>query len=143
MSPDMLPVTQVSQVIIHATAPAFLLGAVAAFVAVLITRMNRVVDRTILLSELDDNAAHTGLKSDIPMLKLRAMLLNNAIFWAVASAIAVSILVMLAFISALFNVRHEPGVAFLFIVSLAMFTLSLVHLAREVRVAVRELDHYR
>jgi uncharacterized membrane protein YgcG len=143
MFPAMLPVDQVSQVIIHATAPAFLLGAVAAFVAVLITRMNRVVDRAIVLSELDDNAANASLKSDISMLKLRAALLNNAIFWAVASAIAVSILVMLAFLSALFNVRHEPGVALLFIVSLAMFTLSLVHLAREVRVAVLELDHFR
>jgi uncharacterized membrane protein YGL010W len=105
--------------------------------------MNRVVDRAIVLSELDDNAANASLKSDISMLKLRAALLNNAIFWAVASAIAVSILVMLAFLSALFNVRHEPGVALLFIVSLAMFTLSLVHLAREVRVAVLELDHFR
>lgn len=139
----MLPVDQVSQVIIHATAPAFLLGAVAAFVAVLITRMNRVVDRAILLTELDDNAANASLKSDIPLLKRRAALLNDAIFWAVASAIAVSILVMVAFLSALFGFRHEPGVAMLFIVSLVMFTLALVDLAREVRVAVRELDHYR
>lgn len=139
----MLPVDQVSQVIIHATAPAFLLGAVAAFVAVLITRMNRVVDRAMLLSELDDNAANAGLKSDIPFLKLRAVLLSNAIFWAVASAISVSILVMLAFLSALFGFRHEPGVAILFVFSLALFTLALVNLAREVRVAVRELDHYR
>lgn len=139
----MLPVDQVSQVIIHATAPAFLLGAVAAFVAVLITRMNRVVDRAILLTELDDNAANASLKSDIPLLKRRVALLNDAIFWAVASAIAVSILVMVAFLSALFGFRHEPGVAMLFIVSLVMFTLALVDLAREVRVAVRELDHYR
>jgi hypothetical protein len=139
----MLPVDQVSQVIIHSTAPAFLLGAVAAFVAVLITRMNRAVDRAIQLAELDDNAANVGLKSDIPLLKRRAALLNSAIFWAVASAIAVSILVMLAFISALLGFRHEPGVALLFIVSLVMFTLSLVFLAREVRVALGELAHYK
>lgn len=138
----MLPVDQVSQVIIHATAPAFLLGAVAAFVAVLITRMNRVVDRAVLLAELDDNAANAGLKSDIPLLKRRAGLLNNAIFWAVASAISVSVLVMLAFLSALFGFRHEPGVALLFIVSLVMFTLALVYLAREVRTAFNELKHY-
>jgi magnesium-transporting ATPase (P-type) len=139
----MLPVDQVSQVIIHSTAPAFLLGAVAAFVAVLITRMNRAVDRAMLLAELDDNAANVGLKSDIPVLKRRAALLNSAIFWAVLSAIAVCILVMLAFISALLGFRHEPGVALLFIVSLVMFMLSLVFLAREVRVALGELGHYK
>jgi uncharacterized membrane protein YgcG len=142
MSPDALPVAQVSQVIVHATAPAFLLGAVAAFVAVLITRMNRVVDRAILIAELADVAANSRLKSDIPLLKQRAVLLNAAIFWSVASAISVSILVMLAFVSALLGYRHEPGVAVLFIISLFMFTLSLVFLAREVRVSLTELGHY-
>jgi hypothetical protein len=38
--------TQLSQVIAQVTAPAFLLGAVAAFISVLISRMNRIsIDR--------------------------------------------------------------------------------------------------
>jgi hypothetical protein len=36
--------TQLPQVIAQATAPAFLLGAVAAFISVLISRMNRITD---------------------------------------------------------------------------------------------------
>jgi hypothetical protein len=37
--------TQLSQVISQVTAPAFLLGAVAAFISLLIARLNRVIDR--------------------------------------------------------------------------------------------------
>jgi hypothetical protein len=33
-------------VISHATAPAFLLGAIAGFVSVLMTRMNNIIDRS-------------------------------------------------------------------------------------------------
>jgi hypothetical protein len=40
---------QVSRVISEAIAPAFLLGAVAAFISLLITRMNRIVDRVNIM----------------------------------------------------------------------------------------------
>jgi hypothetical protein len=47
-----------------------------------------------------------------------------------------------AFVSALFGVRHEYGVAVLFISALACFTLSLIELAREIRVALHEFDYF-
>ena len=76
--------TQLSQVIGQVTAPAFLLGAVAAFVSVLISRMNRIIDRLQALNEIgDDNPRKTQLKSDIPRLKRRAALLNKSILFAI------------------------------------------------------------
>jgi hypothetical protein len=48
MLSDTPSVTQLSQVIGQVTAPAFLLGAVAAFTSVLISRMNRIIDRSRL-----------------------------------------------------------------------------------------------
>jgi hypothetical protein len=39
-------VSELSQVITQAIAPAFLLGALAAFISLLILRMNRVIDRS-------------------------------------------------------------------------------------------------
>ena len=45
MTVEAVPTTQLSQVIAQATAPSFLLGAVSGFVAVLIGRMNGVLDR--------------------------------------------------------------------------------------------------
>jgi Protein of unknown function (DUF2721) len=71
-------VAQLSQVISQVTAPAFLLGAVAAFISVLISRMNRIIDRSQALNAIaDDDKAKAALKSDIPRLKRRATLLTK------------------------------------------------------------------
>ena len=73
MLSDTQSVTQLSQVIGQVTAPAFLLGAVAAFTSVLISRMNRIIDRSQALNAIrDDDASKAHLKSDIPRLKRRA-----------------------------------------------------------------------
>jgi hypothetical protein len=45
-------------------------------------------------------------------------------------------------LTAFYNLRHEYGVAVLFILALAFFTMALVNLARETRVALHEYDHF-
>ena len=82
---------QLSQVISHATAPAFLLGAVAGFVSILIARMSGIIDRVRSLNMIsDDDAARAHLKADIPRLKHRARLMNDAINAAKAEAMKAS-----------------------------------------------------
>ena len=144
MLPDTPSVTQLSQVITQITAPSFLLGAVAAFISVLVARMNRIIDRSQALNAIDDDdTSKARLKTDIPRLKRRAMLLNKAILFSTLSAIVTSLLVIVAFVCAFYNLQHEYGVAVLFIVALTFFTLSLVNLAREARIGLHEFDHYR
>ena len=136
-------VNQLSQVISQAAAPAFLLGALAAFIAVLISRLNRIIDRTIILNGIPaDDAVKSRLKADLPRLMRRAAMMNRAILWAVIGSIAVTVLVIVAFASAFFEVQHERGVAILFMISLGAFTISLIDFAREVRIALSEFDHY-
>jgi hypothetical protein len=136
-------VSQLSEVISQAAAPAFLLGALAAFIAVLTSRLNRIVDRTVILNGIpDDDTVRRRLKADLPRLMRRAVMMNRAIFWAVIGSIAVTVLVIVAFASAFFQVQHERGVAILFMVALGAFTISLVDFAREVRIALSEFDHY-
>ena len=143
MLSDTPSVTQLSQVIGQVTAPAFLLGAVAAFTSVLISRMNRIIDRSQTLNAIrDDDASKAHLKSDIPRLKRRAALLNSAILFSTISAIITSLLVIVAFVCAFYNMQHEYAVAVLFVVALGFFTVSLVYLAREARIALNEADHY-
>ena len=137
-------VTHLAQVITQVTAPSFLLGAVASFTSVLIARMNRIIDRSQILNAIgDDETPRARLKTDIPRLKLRAELLNKAILFSTISAIITSILVIVAFVSAYLNIAHEYGVGLLFIFALVFFTASLVNLARETRIALHEMDHYR
>jgi len=143
MIPDTPSVSQLSHVISQAAAPAFLLGALAAFIAVLINRLNRIVDRTVVLNGiLDDDAARSRLKADLPRLMRRAAMMNRAIFWAVVASIAVTLLVIVAFLTAFFQLQHERGVAIFFIISLGAFTISLIDFAREVRIALTEYDHH-
>ena len=141
---DTPTVTQLSQVITQVTAPAFLLGAVASFTSVLIARMNRIIDRSQTLNAIgDDDVSRAHLKLDIPRLKRRAVLLNKSILFATFAAITTSVLVVIAFVCAYFNIAHEYGVGALFVLALAFFTASLVNLARETRIALHELDHHR
>ena len=143
MLPDTPTVSQLSHVISQAAAPAFLLGALAAFIAVLIGRLNRIIDRTIYLNGIpDEDTPKSRLKADLPRLIRRAAMLNRAIFWSVMGSISISILIIVAFVSAFFQIQHERGVALLFIVSVAAFTVSLVDFAREVRIALSEFDHH-
>jgi hypothetical protein len=110
---------------------------------VLITRSNRIIDRTIFLNGIpDEDVARNRLKADLPRLVRRVTMLNRAIFWAVIGSIAVTVLVIVAFISAFFQIQHERGVAIFFMIALTAFTVSLVDFAREVRIALSEYDHY-
>jgi uncharacterized membrane protein YgcG len=140
---DTPSVSQLSQVISQAIAPAFILGALAAFISLLILRMNRVVDRSQALNAIGSaDGARAHLKSDLPRLKQRSVLLNNAILFASISAIFATLLVMVAFVSAFFGIQHERGIAVLFIVTLSFLAASLVNLARETRIALHEFDYY-
>lgn len=72
----------------------------------------------------------------------RAAMLNRAIFWTVVASIALTILVIVAFVTAFFQLQHERGVAIFFMISLGAFTISLFDFAREVRIALSEFDHH-
>ena len=143
MFTDTPSVTQLSQVISQSAAPAFLLGALGAFIAILISRLNRIVDRTMTLNGIpDDDTVRCRLKVDLPRLMQRAAMMNRAIFWAVIASISVTLLVIVAFVTAFFQIQHERGVAIFFTISLGAFAISLVDFAREVRIALSEYDHY-
>ncbi|MBW7966794.1 DUF2721 domain-containing protein [Bradyrhizobium sp. BR 10261] len=108
MLPIVTPsVNQLNGIIAAVAAPAFLLGAVAAFISVLVSGINRVVDRAQFLhvvSDGDDSKSY--LKADLSRLQRRAVLLNRALFCGIPSAIFTA-LIIVAFISATFRVAHS------------------------------------
>jgi hypothetical protein len=118
-------------------------GRTGGFIAILVSRLNRIVDRTVVLNGIpDDDAARARLKTDLPRLMRRAAMMNRAIFWAVVASLALTVLVIVAFVTALLQVQHERGVAIFFLISLGAFTISLIDFAREVRIALSEFDHH-
>jgi len=135
---------QLAQVMSQATAQAFVLGAVAAFIAVLLSRMTVVLDRIRSLNEIAaDDAVRAHLKSDIPRLRQRAKLLNSAVYLALSSGICTSLLLVVGFASAFFRLRHEYGAGILFALAIGLLGGSLFRFAQEVRIGLSESDHYR
>ena len=138
----MMPsINQLSQIIATVAAPAFLLGAVAAFISVLVSRINRVIDRSQYLhSIVDGDSSKAYLKDDLPRLKRRAALLHRSLLCSIISAILTALIIIVAFVSAMFGLAHEYGVAILFVGALSLFCVSLIELAREARLALHDND---
>jgi hypothetical protein len=139
--PDAITMNQLSLVISQAAAPAFLLGAIAAFLSVLVSHMSRIVDRSRAIESISDvDGTQTRLKAALPTLRARTLLIHRAIFWAVGSGVATCFLMIAGFISAVLGLRHEPGAAILFTLSLVLFTASLIAFAREVGMALKQQE---
>ena len=142
---QLLPITpsidQLARIIGNVAAPAFLLGAVAAFISVLMSRLNRVIDRAQFIYAIPvSDASRSFLKADLPRLRRRAEILNRSLFYAVVAAILTALIIIVAFVSALLNLAHEYGVAILFMAALLTFCASLIDLARETRIALHDND---
>jgi hypothetical protein len=134
-------IDQLARIIGTIAAPAFLLGAVASFISVLVTRTNQVIERSHFLHGIaDEDVSKAYLKADIPRLRRRAALLSHALFCSVLSAILTALIIIVAFISAFYHLAHEYGVALLFVGALIAFCVSLIDLAREVRIALHDND---
>jgi len=115
MLKDTITVDQLSLVISQAAAPAFLLGAVASFLSVLVTHMSRILDRSRAINDISgDDPKTREFKVQLPELRLRAVLVIRAIYWAVGSGITTCLLMIVAFASAYIGARHEPAAAVLF-----------------------------
>ncbi|MBV8797105.1 MAG: DUF2721 domain-containing protein [Hyphomicrobiales bacterium] len=130
-------IDQLSQAIAHATAPAFMLGAVAAFLSILIARLERIADKMRALRTLDGAPDPTG---QIAASFVRRMeLLGHAIFLAVLSALMTAALLIGAFLTALIGIGHGQVVATMFALALLLLMASLVQLAREIRVYMEHM----
>jgi hypothetical protein len=135
---------QLSHVISEATAPAFVLGAVAGFVSILVGRLTSVIERIRQPNDIADNEdSRAHLKSDLPRLRRRADLLNNAARLALASGVCTALLLAVGFGSALLSLQHVYGAAGLFFVAVILLGAALFRFGQEVGIGLSEADHYR
>jgi uncharacterized protein DUF2721 len=125
-------IDHLSEAISHATAPAFMLGAVAAFLSILIARLERIADKTKALRSSDANLDPNDPLAAAFMRRME--ILSRAIYLAVLSALATAALLILAFLAGLLGIGHGQVVAMMFVLALTLLMASLVQLAREIRV---------
>ena len=138
-----LSLSEISHVIALATAPAFLLSGIVAFLSVLMSRMGAILDRVRFLDGIDDqDQRRARLKQDVPVLRRRARLIHLSISLSVLSGVGTALLVVIAFVGALLDLTLEIPIAALFVLSLVTFMAALCLTAQEAVIAVGEFKHY-
>jgi hypothetical protein len=140
---DFLPdIGRLNQDFAQATAPTFFLGATAAFVSLMSSRLNDVSARlrALGLSETNDQASNERLKMDARYLRRRARLLSRGIYASIFAALCATVLLAILFTSALLDLQHAFFAPTLFILATIALGFGLVRFIQEARLGILEAD---
>ncbi|WP_420142632.1 DUF2721 domain-containing protein [Sphingomonas sp.] len=125
-----------------ALAPAFLLNGIGIILSMLTGRLTRIVDRARVI-EADftprDHPLHVHQVHELRLLDRRMTIVNNAVFLATASAVALCTVVAAMFIARLAGFGFARTLAAMFALALILLIASLTFFLVEVRVAVRAI----
>jgi hypothetical protein len=136
------PDIAIAYVIQLAVAPVFLLTGIGAILAVMTSRLGRIIDRARMLEESLDGAAPdllTGLRADLGVLSRRAQLIYRAITLCTTTALLICTVIAVLFLSASLHFNATIPVTILFVAAMATFFLGLVWFLREIYLATVNL----
>jgi hypothetical protein len=135
---------QLAQIFSNAIAPTFFLGAVAAFITLMNSRLAAVIGRIQALNEIspEDNV-RVRLKADIDRLRRRARYLISGILSSLYGGVCATILLAIMFISGFLGLKHVYGAGLLFIIATAFLGLALIRFAQEAHISLSEHDEFR
>jgi hypothetical protein len=136
--PD-LPLQDITRTIQVAIAPVFLLTALGTTLAVLTTRLSRIVDRARRVeARLRDEAPPRRDVSvrELRMIAGRVRLIHWAITAGTSAALLVCLLIAVAFVGYLLRAHVATVMAVLFIAAMAAYVVALVFFLREIFIAI-------
>lgn len=137
-----VPVTDVVHAIQLSLAPVFLLNGIGVLLAMLTSRLSRIVDRArVMEGELDRAPAAEGrlLVARLRVTSRRARLMNRAITLSTIAALLIALVVALLFTSAFTPLPLTFAISLLFIVSMSSLVGALWCFLIEVRIATASL----
>jgi hypothetical protein len=143
--PDFIPdMERLSQIFSQAIAPTFFLGAVAAFVSLMASRLSAVMVRVQTLNAItDDDHPRVPLKADVERLRRRARLLNSGILAALRGGLCATLLLAILFASEFLGLKYAYGAGLLFMLSTFLLGFALFRFAQEARISLAEADECR
>lgn len=119
-----------------AASPAFFLGAVAAFVSLMMSRLALVNTRMQQERDRADNlAVENSFEDGLSYFRQRAKLLHDGIMLGLSSSIFITLLLSELFVSQLFSLRYAYGSSVLFMLAALCLAGALCCLILEVRQA--------
>jgi hypothetical protein len=131
--------TDIATTIQSAIAPVFLLAAIGQIVTVISTRLSRAVDRTRVLEDVHSSSKDDVRKRyvwELRLLDRRISYANSAITCCIASALAVSLVIIILFVAQLASFPADKIVAALFVLAMLAFSVGIVLFLAEIRVAI-------
>jgi Protein of unknown function (DUF2721) len=134
---------RLARIFASATAPTFFLGAVAAFAALMTSRMNEVLARIRTLNSIgadDKDRAH--LKSDLSRLARRADLLKDGLEIVLIAGVFATVLLAVLFGAEFMGLKYAYGAGLLFIISTILLGFALFRFAQEAHISLEEADKY-
>ena len=135
---------RLTQIFSQAIAPTFFLGAVAAFVSLMASRLSAIMVRLQTLNAItDEEHSRIHLKADIERLRRRARFLNSGILASLRGGICATVLLAILFVSEFFGLKYAYGAGFLFVISTFLLGFALFRFAQEARISLSEADEYR
>lgn len=141
MQPDS-GITAVAHAIQLSVAPVFLLSGIAAILAVMTSRLSRIIDRARALeARLPDAPAETArLHAELATLSRRAKLISGSIALCTGTALLVCVVIVTGFVGVVFlRTDLSVPVALFFVASMVTFFAGLVLFLREIFVATVNL----
>ena len=129
---------KLTQIFSNAIAPSFFLGAVAAFVSLMMSRL-AAVNAQIKAAGAVQGGTAVASSMSLAALTRRARLLSDGIILSLGSGICATLLLAILFASQFFGLHHAYGTAILFIAATLLLGIALFRFAQEAWHARREL----
>ena len=127
----MIEFTEIATVIQLAVAPAFLLTGIGAILAVMSTRLSKIVDRYRILKE-GSKKLNKEHKKEIEFLIKRSKWTHWAIALTTVSALLICVLIAMIFIATEVLFNFDQLITILFILAMAFLIFGLLSFLKEV-----------
>ena len=136
---DFIPDTQrLSEIFSQALAPTFFLGAVAAFVSLMASRLSAVMERVRTLNAIPEgDHARAHLKADLERLRRRARLLHSGILASLRGGLCATLLLAIIFVTEFTGLKYAYGAGLLFILATFFLGFALFRFTQEARISLR------
>ncbi len=128
---------RVQSVVQLSLAPAFLLAAIGAVMNVMTNRLIWVANRIERINTLDAEGRAGSALGDLPALEKRRVYAQAAVMFSTASALTISLVIALLFVSAFVSPQLGTLVALAWIVTMALLAIGLGFFLLETRTAAR------
>ena len=128
---------RVQQVVQLSLAPAFLLAGIGAVMNVMTNRLIWVANKIERILDAGEEGDVEAMRAELPALEKRRIYAQRAVMFSTASALAISVVIVLLFVSAFVEVALGTLVATVWVACMGLLVSGLASFLMETRTAAR------